>query len=255
MNPRCALSWLYALGACLGLQTSTAWADTPPSASISGGYFLGYSTNVFLSSESSAKDLADIQRVCAGNGPLWVLGRTQRFECTRANDVTNTHGNVLELQIKARKPLGNLAHALLYSVRPFTAPSWTVRPLIGTDLSVLRNEMPQKFKKYNAVFNQNRLKNALVIEPKNSLSKFYVLPWKTTDDGYVERKYFIIATMLRGSITSVREHEGKVVAYADLDGDSVPELHLSHHCDGTCDSVISMTRETKSTTVIEISMH
>jgi hypothetical protein len=248
---------LWAWAVPLGLYASVALADAPAVSSVSSGYFLGYWGNVFLSSQSSTKDLTEIQRVCARNGRLWVLGKTSQFDCVQAKNIPNTHGSALELQIKNRQPQpgANLEHGLLYSVKPFAAPTWTVRQLLDIDLSVLRSEMLQKFKKYSGVFNPQRIKSALVVEPENGKQKFYILPWKTTDDGYVERKHFIIATFLEGRMTGVREHEGKVVAYADLDGDSVPELQLSHHCDGRCDSVISMTRKTKSAAIIEISMH
>jgi hypothetical protein len=248
---------LWAWAVPLGLYVSVASADAPAVSSVSSGYFLGYSGTVFLSSESSTEDLTEIQRVCARNGRLWVLGKTSQFECVQAKNIPNTHGGALELQIKNRQPQPavNLEHGLLYSVKPFTAPTWIVRKPVDTDLSALRSEMMQKFKKYSGIFNPQRIKNATVVEPESGKQKFYILPWKTTDDGYVERKHFIIATFLEGRMTRVREHEGKVVAYADLDGDSVPELHLSHHCDGICDSVISMTRKTKSAAIIEISTH
>jgi hypothetical protein len=245
----------WAVVGCLGVQGTSVLADMLPSASISNGIFLGHANEVFLSQPQAARDVAEIRAVCARRGRLWVLGTAQKFECESAKGFEYPDGDVLKLQIHGPRSVSANGHAALYSVRPFAPPSWTVRQLLGSDTSALHDEILQKFKKYSIVLRKQNLKNSTVIESKKSPSRFYILPWKTADNGYFERKHFIIATVLDSRITSVREHEGKIVGYADIDGDSIPELHLLHNCDGVCESVISMTRKIKYATIVTFSVH
>ncbi len=255
LTPRAPYCLYWAALAWLVMPMSGAWADTPLSSSLSNGIFLGYGNSVFLSQPRATGDLAKIRSVCARRGQLYALGTVQQLNCLNATDIANTHGNVLKLQIDSPDSEGKSAHAALYSTRPFSPPSWTVRQLLESDNSALRKEIAKKYKNYIAILRYPNFKNAIAIVPEKGLSKFYILPWKTTDDGYVERKHFIIAVVRNDQIFSVREQEGSIVGYADLDGDSIPELHLSHNCDGSCESVISMTRETKNATIVTISGH
>lgn len=255
LTPRVPHCLYWAALAWLAIPMYGARADTPPSSSLSNGVFLGYGNNVFLSQPRAVGDLAKIRSACARRGRLWALGNLQQINCLNATDIANTHGNVLKLQIDSPDSVGKSAHAALYSTRPFSPPSWTVRQLLESDKSALRKEIAKKYKKYSAVLSIPNFKNAIVIVPVKSLPNFYILPWKITDNGYVEKTHFIIAGVRKGQIFSVREQEGKVVGYADLDGDNIPELHLSHNCDGSCESVISMTRETKNVSIVTISGH
>lgn len=224
--------------------TSLAFAGEAPASGLVDGYFLGFNGFAYVAGDDGP-DRDKLLSICKARGRLWALGVDAPLKCVAARRLENNiegMGPIHELKIHSDKSI-ETSHALLYSVRPFAKASWAKRALTESESQELNTAAGLKPKKYRSVLAHIKQGHATVIEPGTGKLNIFILPWKITNDGVVDDKDYLIAVRHSPGKFSFKEQRGTIIGYADMDGDGVPEIQNSMNCDGTCESVISVTRQ------------
>jgi hypothetical protein len=236
------LRWLRFLG--LLVIAPLASAGSNPESNLVRGYFLGFRDFVYISGDPD-EYASTLLPICKSRGRLWALGVDAQLKCIatrRIEDNGEGSGPVYELAIKSDKPI-RPSHALLYSTSPIAKVRWDMRGLRESELQELKNTANLKLKKYRKVNEYIDQGKAVAVEPRNGKLKIFILPWKITSDGIVDDKDYLIAVRSSSGEFWFKEKRGTIVGYIDIDGDGIPEIQNSMNCDGTCESVISVTQK------------
>lgn len=228
--------------------------SNPVGTSLVKGYFLGYKDEAYISAEIPRSYVREIESLCKRKGTFWVLGIDSPFTCTKftypeEGGYDRAYSLHLRNSSKAKEP----DHALLFSTKPFPIPSWTVRVATPEDIERVAAAPELKIKKYAKALRNARAGKAKVIESANGKATIVVLPWRVISDGIVEDEEFLLLTTDERGDKRLLERRGKIVGYADLNNDGIPELQISTNCDGSCESVISVLGS--KSVRLEISVH
>lgn len=246
------LTMLFVL--CIGLVASAHAGSAPEGYSSIKGYFLGFPTEAYFPISQSQEFLEEMERICKSKGNVWALGVASPFVCTAfALIEEGGNGPVYGVTLKNQKTIKTPNHALLFSVHPFPKPAWTERRPTIAEIDELSAMTTLKDKKHAIALKHLRAGKGQVIEPSNGEALLYVVPGRITSDGIVdERNCLLIAKFKTGGYETF-QFRGKVVGLADLNSDGIPELQISTNCDGTCESVMSVVKQ--SPVRLDISNH
>lgn len=228
--------------------------SNPVGSSSVKGYFLGYKDEVYLSAEIPKSYVREIESICKRKGTFSALGIDSPFTCTKFTyPEEDGYDRAYSLTLRSSSRVKEQDHALLFSTKPFPKPSWTVRVAAPDDIERVAAAPELKIKKYAKALRNARAGKAKIIESSNGKATIVVLPWRILDDGIVEDEEFLLLTTDEHGTKRLVEHRGKIVGYADLNNDGIPELQISINCDGRCESVISVLGD--KSVWLEISVH
>lgn len=226
--------------------------SAPDGYSSVNGYFLGFENEAYLSVENSKSYVEEIEAICKRKGTFWALGVGSPFTCTGFRYIEEGgNGPVYGLDLKSTAPIKGRPHALLFSSKPFLAPTWTERAATRDEVDNLL-AAPLRGEKYSSALRNARAGKAKAIDVSNYAAAF-IVPWRTVSDGIVVEKEFLLVAKRKTGAYETSEVRGRIVGFADINDDGIPELIISTNCDGICQYVISIA--SKNSVRIYISNH
>lgn len=208
------------------------------------GFFLGSSTDAYFSVEQPKDYLDQIERICKSREKVWALGIQSPFICTNFEFIEQGgDGPVYGITLANKRTIEDRGYRLLFSVRPFPKPTWKVRKPTIAEIDGLTSNRLFRGKNNTLFLKQIKAGKAKVIEPSNGKMMIYLVPGRVTSDGIVEERDNFLVLKHGTGVYDVIEFRGEVAGLADLNGDGIPELHISTNCDGTCESVSSVVKQ------------
>jgi len=230
----------------------------PLSNSRVDGYFLGDSTDAYVSiSGNSKRSIKRLINLCQKKQNLWALGIEAPFKCTGLEKLNGPQGfdeDVIHVKMTPSVRISRrTSHPLLFSVTRFPNRVWEFRKTDEYEIEDLTANAFFKHKKYKKAIENINAGNVKVVEPINGKATIYLIPWRTTSDGIVDEADYIVAVKSPNSSYTFKVSRGRVVGFVDLDGDGIPEIQESMTCDGVCESAYSVFKPSEK--LISIYVH
>lgn len=230
-----------------------AQADSAPeSNSKVPGVVLGFLLDdsgdgrAYFGAGHSKSQIDGFRRACLKKKRIWSNLSPSEFACSQLALVRDSgDGPVYELKLSQKDKLPAKTGAVVFSLDPLKSYYAATRTLdlgeIAKLLSVYKNE-PLNLAIKKAI-DSGEYK---VLDLKDKLLSIYIFKWKHVKEGeYLSNDYFLVINRETERYVSAGNFRGKIVSFVDVDNDEIPEVQVSIDCDGTCEQVNSIYKNTR----------
>ncbi len=236
-----------------------AGADSlPVSDSKIPGVLFGYLSEnggqAYFGAGHSKNYIDGFRDACSKKKKIWANSSPSEFACTQLALVRDSgDGPVYELKLNQKDKRSSKKETVIFSLNPLKSYSSAVRTLDSGEaerlLSVYKSEaLNQTIKK---AIDSGEYK---VLDFKDKLLSIYIFKWKHVKDGeYLSNDYFLVINRDAERYFSAGNFHGKILSFVDIDNDEIPEVQVSIDCDGICEQVNSIYKNTRP--LVSFSIH
>lgn len=238
---------LAALLFCSSVHAGSARA----SSSKVQGVFLGFSQaaegglEADLEPHQPKEYIDQFKNACRLKKRIWALGIPNTFICANIEYIPEAgNGPVYSLQLTTKEKRTSSNNAVVFSLEPLTASKPNARVLESAEekglLSVYKSSA------LAAVVGKTIAAGTVqILDFHENASTIYVIKWKQVKDELSTNDYFLVINRDGDKYFSAGNFNGTVVGFVDVNGDGIPEVQRSIDCDGTCEAISSLYKNTK----------
>lgn len=234
--------------------------SAPESDSKVPGVLLGFlsedstSGKAYFSAGHSKSYVDSFRNACSKKKKMWANSSPSEFTCTElAYLEEGGNGPVYALKLSQEDKRRPKNETVIFSLKPLKSYSPEARTLdsgeIAKLLTVYKNEALNL-----------AIKNAIdsgeykVLDLKDKLLSIYIFKWKhVKDSDYSSNDYYLVVNRDAEKYFSAGNFHGEMKSFADVDNDNIPEVQVSINCDGICEQVNSIYKNTRP--LVSISVH
>ncbi len=200
------------------------------------GYFLGLYQRALIDDDQTIVDH------CKKKGDLWVLGFPKPIQCAGVKHTPEgvNDGPYTEILFSEIKKLPQKSRSPLFSIKKFSAKTWGER--IATPDEIKKINLFSGTAENKKIFSSNKItkeKIKVISIPERTI--FFVENRKIPNefDHFLDTEY-IVLNKVKDQILLTGTFEGTIEAFVDINGDNVPEIKVSQHCESICEFVYNM---------------
>jgi hypothetical protein len=224
--------------------------SVPASWSKVDGVVLGFTYEgenglyVYFESGHNKEYISKFNDACAQKKRLWALGISNKFVCNKLQYVQEGgDGPVYELKLSTADKRKVVPHAIVFSLTPLETFKSVSRELESTESQALLSVYKSTSLK-DAVQNSINNGNIQILEIPEKFLSIYIIKWKHVEAEFSSSDYYLVINSIEDRFFSAGNFEGDIVNFVDINNDGIPEVQVSMHCDGTCEAVTSIYKNT-----------
>lgn len=229
---------------------SAVAGSAPATSSTIEGVVLGFSDQrenslyAYFEPDHSKEFIGKFKDACAHKRKVWAIGIPNTFVCTKLEYIEEAgDGPVYELHLSSKEKIKFASHAIIFSLEPLRTYKPGLRQLELLESQSLVS-MYKTISLKEAVQNAIDTSSVQILDiPKKSLS-IYLIKWKHVEDEYSSNDYYLVINRKGEKFFSAGNFEGDIVGFVDADSDGIPEVQRSIGCDGTCEAITSIYKNT-----------
>ena len=242
--------WIAALLLLCCLRTEAGSA--PASSSKVPGVLLGFAyegmhgIEAYFETGHSKGFIDAFKDACVRKKRIWALGMPSVFVCTKLEYIEEAgNGPVYALQLSAKDGPSHARSAIVLSLEPLS-----IYPLVPRQLEASETHGLQSVYKSGSL--SQAIKAAVdtgdirILDIKNKSSSIYIAKWKrvrSSEDS--DNDHYLVINRDGEKFFSAGNFEGSILGFVDINNDGVPEVQRSINCDGTCEAITSIYRNTR----------
>lgn len=232
---------------CFSAEAGSA----PASSSTVQGVVLGFNYEgenkliAYIEIDHSKEYIGKFKNVCAKKKQIWAFGLPNKFTCTKFEYIEEAgDGPVYALELSAKDKIKHLPHAITLSLKP-------LRPYKPDSRKLELSEVQNLLSVYKSSSLKKVLQNAVkagdvqILDIRKKSLSIYIIKWKHTGDEYSSNDYYyLVINRNSQKFFSAGNFEGEIVGFIDVNNDGIPEVQRSIGCDGTCEAITSIYKNT-----------
>ncbi len=223
--------------------------SAPASSSKIQGVFLGFSTDdgleAYLEPGQPKEYIDGFKNACKSKKRIWALGIPNTFVCTNIEYIPEAgNGAVYSLQLTAKEKRASANNAVVFSLEPLTLHKPNARALESSEAKGLLSVY--KSSALTATVERSIAASSVqILDFHENASSIYVVKWKQVKGELSTNDYFLVINRDGETYFSAGNFNGTIVGFVDVNGDGIPEVQRSIDCDGTCEAISSLYKNTK----------
>jgi hypothetical protein len=243
---------LFSIGAGAG--------SAPESNSKVPGVLLGFlsedgdAATAYFGAGHSQSYIDGFRAACSKKRRIWAHSSSSEVVCTKLAYIEEGgNGPVYELKLNPIDKRRTKNQTVVFSLNPLKNYTPDVRTLDSEEVAKLLSV-------YKSETLNLAIKKAIdsgeykILDLKNKSLSIYIFKWKHVKDSeYSSNDYFLVINRDADRYFSAGNFHGKMLGFVDIDNDEIPEVQVSIGCDGTCEQVNSIYKNTRQ--LVSISVH